>query len=1450
MEYAPTQKDLCDAHRIIGAELPIPETLEDWGEALEATVDCWLQHKGATLGITQHLPKAYRGRCRELHLQQKPVISHLRQARQGDYEPPDEILSMRTKRRIKQHRRLEALHRRLKAEPNPHLRDERYYNNFCQEWICILKSKCYGPVFAQWLADTPEIGLPPWPLPSASLLHDILQISRFHIEADISFDRKVFQQKAIYAKKLDRQHMGSKQAFSRIRGTPKSPANVLQSEVHCTVPAVWNRENGTVDIQHPDLQCLQSAMPVKVEGVQGKLCHFAPDRIILSFDQMPETTPDVVHVTQTCEICDPQEVADSLTNYWNTWWMTKDNLIDDNEAWYFDDMLKQLPKLPPPDVEITVDQLKLAITRLKPNSARGLDGISVYELQVLPESLLQQLLTVLNSYEKGFPPWFMRARTFPLRKCDGVPSVHQTRPITVLCQLYRLWGAMICRQILIQWQYDLPRGITGMLPKRGSHFAAYATQIGLEIDHYLNHDTTGVTLDLRKCFNLISHQAGRRLLLAIGIPKNLVEQWILSIRHLCRFWEIETCHFGPVFSNNGFPEGDVWSVLVMIAIGVHWIAIIAAQIGNEPLCTAYADNWGWKTNNVDSNVGITKATCDFLVPYGLQIDWNKTWCWGTKLALAKQVQQSILQEIPDCPITILSHSRDLGFELQYSGAHRVGHRVLRYEEGYQRLERLEKLKVDLSTKEHAILSSVWPATLYGCEIFPPSGELLTRLASKAADALVGKSKAMTPCLVLLLLGSQILDPTFVAIQMALRAARNWLFQSSSQDRHRFFHLVATASGRSHDIKGPASALRYYLDLVAWKCDKLGFIQVAPFLKIHLLQDSWQRVEYFLTQAWQQDLIVTRSHRTSLFGLPDVNRQDTVAVLAKYEDASRRKLVREIAGAFQTSNQKQHWISNHSMQCIFCTEQDSKKHRLCHCPAFAEIREPFQGLVANLLDDDHSMLEFPVIHVHQDRLVHQHLQFVEPRAVFSDTLLERIRSIQSQTSEPLKFFTDGSCFHPVHASTRYASFAIILDLCKDDNERLIQVDKFCATGKMPDTLVLIAAARVYGEQTINRAELMAVDEITQRVSKARIYTDSAYACSAVSTSANSSTPADLMQCDHFGLHLSLQKNLTRDHQVIKIAAHQEISNLAGIEKYLALGNQLANDMAIETCASLNKPWQQQLELKQQQVQKQRDHLCELFSLHLQLGDARAMAEKTILPEEATTGGQLVGQQNICQQMAQWTPELPVKYDNTSLRHELLEFFCWGTEWATSFDKWLQQLEWDHNGTTAISEEVGVTWLELALSYMLHQEKWIPCLRQDHQGDTMIICPTDNEHAETLGYQATDAAVNFAAMWTQFHSLLLDKGPISIQRGLQKSLTVLGANCRCSGFAPRPHFPFYSQVVRLSTEMMNGRTSYKFPLSFAQNLVLGRVERSRYWEQRKSHLKIGQAKARNLKRVLAD
>ena len=1451
MEFAPSSQDLAEAHNHIAEHHPPPSTLEEWGQTVEATVDQWLSQKGASLGIPQGLPKAFRGRCTDLRLQKKPVVSQSRLARQGDYEPPDEILSLSTKRKVTQHRRIESLLRRLKAVPEPQSKDPRYFSDLCQEWICILKSNCYGPRFASWLSHIPELGLPPWPLPSEAYLFDVLQYSRYHLEQSIARDRKTYHDKAIFASKLDRQHMGSKQAFSRIRGTPRSPVTTLHKQMTCQATSTWNPEHKTVELCHPDLANFQSSSPFCVEGIQGKLCRFEAGHVTLQMDTVPDPVPNTVMVTQCTELCDPEEVTEQLTTYWTKWWFRQEQLISDDAPWEFDDLLQHLPSLPPIDIDFTLPALKHAISKIKQNSARGFDGISAFELQTLPDSLLAQLLVVFNNYSTGFPSWFMRARTFPLRKCDGTPQAHQTRPITVLSQLYRVWGSLICGQILLQWQYTLPKGITGMLPTRGSHLAAYAAQLGIEADHFFGRDSTGLTLDLRKCFNLISHQAGRRLLLATGIPSELVEQWISSIRSITRYWEVESSHFGPVISNNGFPEGDIWSVVVMIAIGLHWITTIEDTITEEIACTAYADNWGWKTNSPAANVDAVHATCSFLSPYGLQIDWDKTWCWGTSASLAHQVQMLLQESLPDVPIAILSHSRDLGFELQYSGPHRVGHRRSRFDEGFSRLSRLEQLNVDLRVKEHILLSSVWPASLYGSEIFPPAGELLNRLASKAADALVGRSRAMTPSLVLLLLGSQILDPTFVCIHMALRAARSWLRLCTPTDCLRFYHLVATSIGRSQDIKGPAATLRYYLNIVDWQCNKQGYLQVAPFIQVHLLNDSWQRIESFLSQAWQQDLIVTRTHRSGLFNLPDISRQDMVGILKKFSDPARRKLVREIAGAFQTTNQKKHWVPDHSDQCAFCPDRDSKYHRLCACPAFADIREPFLPILHELQDRGHSMLEFPVIHVHPDFLVHQHLQYKEPRAIFSEPICKHMRQRCSVSDDPIQFYTDGSCFHPENPTTRYASYAIIMDTCSSDQERLIQIAQFEVTGRMPSTLVLAAAARVHGEQTINRAELMAVSEIVKQIPQAVIFSDSAYTCSAVEECFNSTTQVELDKCANLDLHIELLQSLNPRHRVCKIAAHQDISKIRdGISKYRALGNKMANDFAISTCADYNKQWQLQLEKRHVEVQTDRDLLHSLLTLHLQLGDARAAGERQLDPAESSHVGTHFGAQDIKQILISWHPQVPIYYDNTDLRDELCEYFSWGPQWAEYFSAWLQHLGWESNAVTPLQEEVGVTWLELALSYMLFSKHWIPCLRSDNDNITRIVFPKDDDHADSLGYQATDAAVNFAAMWTQYHSLLLDSGPVSLVRGLQKSLAVMGAKCRCSGFTPRPFFPFHADVVKLAAELMNDRTSYKFTFTMPCPLRLPSHLPSLVWHQRKSHLKFGQSRSRCLKKTLGE
>ena len=269
--------------------------------------------------------------------------------------------------------------------------------------------------------------------------------------------------------------------------------------------------------------------------------------------------------------------------------------------------------------------------------------------------------------------------------------------------------------------------------------------------------------------------------------------------------------------------------------------------------------------------------------------------------------------------------------------------------------------------------------------------------------------------------------------------------------------------------------------------------------------------------------------------------------------------------------------------------------------------------------------------------------------------------------------------------------------------------------------------------------MAVNEVVKHVDHAKIHTDSSYACSSVAECFNASTLSDLCRCNHLDLHSDLLQHLKPSHQVVKIAARQNLTKLSGLDKYRALGNKLANDHAIFVCANYNLPWLQQLEQKHEAVNLDRKRLTELYSLHLKLGDARAKAEKTLTPEECNATGAYMVAQNEQQKLAQWTPSLPIMY--TQLRDELREHFSWGADWTFIFETWLQTLAWDANGDKPLQEEVGVTWLELAMSFMMFTKRWIPCLRPDHNKETLVVFPANNDHAETLGYQATGITVCF-------------------------------------------------------------------------------------------------------------
>ena len=265
-----------------------------------------------------------------------------------------------------------------------------------------------------------------------------------------------------------------------------------------------------------------------------------------------------------------------------------------------------------------------AVKALKSCSGRGIDAISAAELQSLPDDAIIHLGQILSGYTTGFPAWLMIARTVALPKTSGVVMPSQIRPITILAQTYRLWSKVVCTAILRHFASAMPADITGLLKSRGPLDAAYRAQILHEIALSQATMEGGFSLDLIKCFNTIGQTQAVALLQSLGLPVALVEKWHASIQHLRRFWDLGSDHSALLPCTNGVPEGNTFSVVIMVAVAYAWVHSVKALAPSTRI-GAYADNWGWATALLRDHPIIFDVTVRYVRAMGMEIDWHKSW---------------------------------------------------------------------------------------------------------------------------------------------------------------------------------------------------------------------------------------------------------------------------------------------------------------------------------------------------------------------------------------------------------------------------------------------------------------------------------------------------------------------------------------------------------------------------------------------------------------------------------------------------------------------------------------------------------------------------------------------------------------------------------------------------------------------------------------------------------
>ena len=146
-------------------------------------------------------------------------------------------------------------------------------------------------------------------------------------------------------------------------------------------------------------------------------------------------------------------MAHGWFRYWSDFW-EKDPVDDHIDNW--DAAINTVLKAPAQEVlplDITKEDLQVAIKNTPKNSARGLCGWNIREISILPDQFLDQLVTFFHlCIDTDWPDVFSQVRVSLPPKNDNPHKPKDGRPICIFSQVYRNWAR---NQISRSWKFEL-----------------------------------------------------------------------------------------------------------------------------------------------------------------------------------------------------------------------------------------------------------------------------------------------------------------------------------------------------------------------------------------------------------------------------------------------------------------------------------------------------------------------------------------------------------------------------------------------------------------------------------------------------------------------------------------------------------------------------------------------------------------------------------------------------------------------------------------------------------------------------------------------------------------------------------------------------------------------------------------------------------------------------------
>ena len=425
----------------------------------------------------------------------------------------------------------------------------------------------------------------------------------------------------------------------------------------------------------------------------GYRCHITGQEhheVTLQFDSSEDLVlPRSGELKQHQVDCHPLGITAALLDFWNPIWnRDSKHAASDISQWpHFRRVVENLPSLDPLDLDLTdVAVWRHAVSRLRASSAAGVCGWHNAELKALPDCALQHLALLLGGHTAPtLPPHLLQARVAAISKVAFPSAASHARPITVMSCLYRLWGRVVCLQVIARWSLVLPRPIMGFLRGRSAVDLSYWVLQEIEDSLRQNQDLSGIALDLRRAFNNIPRPPAQQLLALMGLPKQLLTVWMQCLSHIRRSFSVSGFLSPGLDSTTGCPEGDPISVLGMLAVCYAFVHLLEPFV--SPRC--YADNWMWMTDLPEAHIPAVETVVDFTSSLCMEVDWTKSYFWSTARSTRlwwKKESPSFLPAGVNLPL--VSQVKELGAHTSFGRKTSLGHIVTQFQSATDRLHRL------------------------------------------------------------------------------------------------------------------------------------------------------------------------------------------------------------------------------------------------------------------------------------------------------------------------------------------------------------------------------------------------------------------------------------------------------------------------------------------------------------------------------------------------------------------------------------------------------------------------------------------------------------------------------------------------------------------------------------------------------------------------------------------